>query len=410
MSYVLNAKFRILDNNKKISDNEALQFVFIFAKIYLFMDLNHTKPHYEILDGLRGVAAIMVVFFHVFEIFSNGDHTKQIINHGYLAVDFFFMLSGFVISYAYDNRWNTMSLKDFFLRRLIRLQPMIIIGSVIGAALFYFQHSPDLGWGEIAETPSWKVILVMMIGMTVFPVGKALDIRGWGEMHPLNGPTWSLFYEYIANIVYALILRRLSILILILLTIVAAGFTIHLTFTNPNGDLIGGWSIDDSTQLKIGFTRLAFPFLTGIVLAKTAKLKFTVKAFFTTSILLVLILAIPRIGGNSNHWQNALYECFALMIVFPFIIWLGAGGKVMDEKAKKLCKFLGDISYPIYITHFPIVYVFYAWVVNGKISMEDSWPQALITVIVSIAFAYFSMKLYDIPVRKWLTKKLITRK
>ncbi len=373
------------------------------------MEFSQTKPHYEILDGLRGVAAIMVVFFHVFEVFSNGDHTKQIINHGYLAVDFFFMLSGFVISYAYDNRWKTMTLKDFFIRRFVRLQPMIVIGSLIGAALFYFQNAPDLGWGRISEIPFWKVILVMIIGMTVFPVGKSLDIRGWNEMHPLNGPTWSLFYEYIANIAYALVLRRLSTLVLILLMIVAAGFTIHLAFTNSNGDIIGGWSIDDATQLKIGFTRLAFPFLAGLVLAKTLKLKFTNKAFFTTSFLLVVILSIPRLGGTTAYWKNALYECVALMIAFPFIIWLGAGGKVVGKIATKVCKFLGDISYPLYITHFPIVYVFYAWVINGNNTMETSWVQGLITVFVSLLVAYVSMKFYDIPVRKWFSKKLIVK-
>ncbi|HCW06872.1 MAG TPA: acyltransferase, partial [Cytophagales bacterium] len=54
-----------------------------------------TKSHYEILDGLRGVAALTVVVFHILEIFSGGDHLKLMINHGYLAVDFFFLLSGF---------------------------------------------------------------------------------------------------------------------------------------------------------------------------------------------------------------------------------------------------------------------------------------------------------------------------
>lgn len=68
-----------------------------------------TKKHYEILDALRGIAAILVIVFHLFEIFSGGDHAKQIINHGYLAVDFFFALSGFVIGYAYDDRWNKMT-------------------------------------------------------------------------------------------------------------------------------------------------------------------------------------------------------------------------------------------------------------------------------------------------------------
>jgi peptidoglycan/LPS O-acetylase OafA/YrhL len=100
-----------------------------------------SKPHYEILDGLRGVAAIMVIIFHLFETHSLGNHLIQIINHGYLAVDFFFMLSGFVIGYAYDDRWDKMTLGTFFKRRIIRLHPMVIMGSIVGAALFYFQQS-----------------------------------------------------------------------------------------------------------------------------------------------------------------------------------------------------------------------------------------------------------------------------
>lgn len=375
------------------------------------VNISQSKPHYEILDGLRGVAAIMVVFFHVFETFSNGDHTKQIINHGYLAVDFFFMLSGYVISYAYDNRWEKMSLKDFFIRRLVRLQPMIIIGSLVGAVLFYFQQSEGLGWGGISTTPVWKVLLVMFIGMTVIPVGKSLDIRGWNEMHPLNGPAWSLFFEYIANIVYALVLRKVSKIVLGILVLISAGFTIYFAFTNPNGDIIGGWSVDDATQLKIGFTRLAFPFLMGIFLARTVTLKFTKNAFFTTSILLIILFAFPRLGGNANHWQNAFYECFTLMIMFPIVILLGAGGKVVSEKANQFCKFLGDISYPIYITHFPLVYVYMAWVVNGKHTLEEpqSWIFGLMTVGISIISAYCFMRFYDIPVRKWLNKKLISK-
>lgn len=366
----------------------------------------NSKPHYEILDGLRGVAAILVVFFHVLEVFSQGDHTKQLINHGYLAVDFFFMLSGFVISYAYDNAWNKMSIKDFFIRRLIRLQPMIIIGSIIGAVLFYFQHSEGMGWGNIANTPVWKVILVMLIGMTVIPVGKSLDIRGWGEMHPLNGPSWSLFFEYIANIVYALFLKNISKLFLIILVIIAAAVTIHFTFTSPSGDLIGGWSLD-ATQLRIGFTRLTFPFLAGILLARISKLKSINHSFLLTSILLILVLAMPRFGGHSELWKNALYECFSLMIMFPLIIWLGASGKVVGKKANAFCKFLGDISYPIYITHYPIVYVYMAWVTNGKHTLENIWPISILTVAISILVAYLSMKLYDLPVRKWLSAKFI---
>ena len=372
------------------------------------LSLGESKPHYEILDGLRGVAALLVVLFHVFEVHSHGDHSKQIINHGYLAVDFFFLLSGYVISYAYDDRWGKMTLKDFFKRRIIRLHPMIIIGSIIGAILFYFQNSQGLGWGSIHEVPVWKMLLVMLIGFTLIPVGKGLDIRGWSEMHPLNGPAWSLFYEYIANIVYALVLRRLSKIILAILVLVAAGVTIHYALTNTNGDIIGGWSVD-STQLRIGFTRLAFPFLAGMLLAKTAKLYYTKHAFLSASLLLVVLFSIPRLGGSENLWMNGLYECFCLIIMFPLIVWLGAGGKVNGKKASKICKFLGDISYPIYITHFPIVYVYMAWVTNNNLSLEQSWHIGLLCAIIAIIVAYISMRFYDIPVREWLRKRFLSK-
>src|SRR5947208_11017828 len=118
-----------------------------------------SKSHYEILDGLRGVASIMVVIFHVFETYS-GDRFHQIINHGYLAVDFFFLLSGFVVAYAYDDRWGKMSQWDFYKRRLIRLQPMVIMGNIIGAALFYLQYCPM--FSLLSGTPVWKMLIVML--------------------------------------------------------------------------------------------------------------------------------------------------------------------------------------------------------------------------------------------------------
>lgn len=143
-----------------------------------------SKKHYPILDGLRGVAALMVIAFHLFEAHA-ASRFEQIINHGYLAVDFFFVLSGFVIGYAYDDRWGAMSASEFFKRRLIRLHPMIIVAMLIGAAMFYFQASPV--FPKVQDTPWWLMIAVMFIGMSLIPVGAALDIRGWGEMHPLNG-------------------------------------------------------------------------------------------------------------------------------------------------------------------------------------------------------------------------------
>src|SRR5476649_1870356 len=207
-----------------------------------------SKSHYEILDGLRGVAALLVVAFHVLETYS-GDRFHQIINHGYLAVDFFFVLSGFVVAYAYDDRWAKMTQWDFYKRRLIRLQPMVIMGMLIGAALFYFQAcsaSP-----LISSTPVWKMLLVMIIGFTLLPIPVSMDIRGWREMHPLDGPAWSLFFEYIANILYALVIRRFSKILLAIFVLLSAGLLVHYLVMGPEGDVIGGWSIDN-IQLNIG--------------------------------------------------------------------------------------------------------------------------------------------------------------
>jgi len=128
---------------------------------------SQSKNHYEVLDGLRGVAALLVVAFHTLEPNDYGIRFNQIINHGYLAVDFFFLLSGFVVAYAYDDRWPRMSQWDFYKRRLIRLQPMIILGSLIGAAFFYSQRGTV--FPLIAMTPPWKMLLVMLLGCTLLP-------------------------------------------------------------------------------------------------------------------------------------------------------------------------------------------------------------------------------------------------
>lgn len=373
------------------------------------ISLVESKPHYQILDGLRGVAAVIVVLFHIFEAHAVGKRTEQIINHGYLAVDFFFLLSGFVISYAYDDRWSKMSLKDFFLRRIIRLHPMIIVGSLVGALMFYFQDSEALGMNT-SDVPLGMMLMVMLIGCTLIPVGKGLDVRGWNEMHPLNGPAWSLFFEYIANIAYALVLRRLSNVLLFVLAVVAACFTLQHLLTHPNGDMIGGWSIDDPLQLKIGFTRLAYPFLAGLLLARVVKLRYINHAFPITAIFLTILLAFPRVGMKEEAWQNGLYDAVCILILFPLIIWLGAGGNVEGEQSKRFCKFLGDISYPIYITHYPLIYAYTAWVANGDRTLEQCLLYGSLTFVGSVAIAYGTMKFYDIPVREWLRKRFLVGK
>lgn len=362
-----------------------------------------TKPHYPVLDGLRGVAAIVVVIFHIFEAHATS-HLDQVINHGYLAVDFFFLLSGFVIGYAYDDRWSRMSLKSFFTRRLVRLQPMVIAGSIIGAVFFYTQASTL--WPSISTTPVWLVILIMLIGFAMIPVPLSMDIRGWYETYPLNGPAWSLFYEYIVNILYAVIVRKFPKWLLAVLVFLSGCALMHLALTSPGGDVIGGWSLD-AEQLHIGFARVMYPFFAGLLLFRAGKLATVKHSFLWCSLLVIAALAFPRVGGSEHLWMNGLYDSLSIILVFPLIVYLGASGELVNKTQAKVCKFLGDISYPIYITHYPLIYLYTAWTHDNKYPFGNGFTMGLLTFFSAIVLAYTCLKLYDEPVRKWLQNKLL---
>ena len=369
-----------------------------------------SKPRYEILDGLRGVASVIVVLFHAFETYSGGA-AYQIINHGYLAVDFFFVLSGFVVGYAYDDRWDKMTVWGFFKRRLVRLHPMVVMGTVIGLCLFYFGQND--GFPLIGVSEWWKVLLVFVMGCLMIPCWPGMDIRGWEETNPLNGPNWSLTWEYVANILYALVFRRLPNILLMLL-VAAAGFcTLDLCLnmnvfgllTDGRSSLaytpIGGWSLTPE-QIYIGLARLFYPFLCGLLMSRIGKFIKVRGGFWWCSLLLSIALAIPCVGDPDNI-LNGFYNAFCILIIFPVIVSIGAGSEIRGGKSFRICSFLGELSYPLYITHYPLMYVQMNW--------AWSHPEAPVfahvmvsagTIALSLFIAWAALRLYDIPVRTWL--------
>lgn len=380
-----------------------------------------SKPRYAILDGLRGVAALVVILFHGFETYIPFFGTQHI-NHGYLAVDFFFVLSGFVIGYAYDDRWDRMSTWSFFKRRLIRLHPMVVAGTLFGACLFFFGESDY--FSLIGGTEPWKFFLCIVLGLLMIPAGTGLDIRGWGETNSLNGPNWSLTFEYIGNILYAFVLRRLPTVVLGMLCVASAFLTMNLAlgwdvfgfFAQPKYDVIGGWSITPD-QMYVGFSRLLYPFLCGLLISRLLP-KFITKenpsgsplgirgGFWWASLLLVVLFAVPQIGGKSCV-ADGLYQVFAIVVMFPVIVLIGAGSKTTDKRSAKWCETLGNLSYPLYITHFPLMYMQMAWVSSHKDS--PVWHHVVLNLgilLVAIGIAWAFLKLYDEPVRAWLKKKL----
>jgi peptidoglycan/LPS O-acetylase OafA/YrhL len=364
------------------------------------------KNHYVILDGLRGVASLMVVVFHLFEAYSGGSPQKQIINHGYLAVDFFFLLSGFVIAYAYDDRWGGMSQWEFYKRRLVRLQPMIVMGGLIGAALLGFQHYSI--FPKLDAVTIWQVVGVLLLGFLMIPMTPSAEIRGWGEIYPLNGPAWSLFYEYIGNILYAVGVRKLSNRVLGVVVFLAALALVHLLVFGPRGDVIGGWALD-AGGVRIGLTRVLFPFFAGVLLMRLGKRIRVRNAFGLCSLLLVVALALPRFGGTERLWVNGLYEAACVILLFPLIVALGAGEKSVDGVSVRTARFFGDLSYPLYITHYPLIYIYTGWVVDKKIPAAQGALVGAGVFVAAVTIAYACLKLYDEPARRWLAGKLLAR-
>ena len=245
------------------------------------------RQHYAVLDGLRGIAAILVLAFHLSEASVTGDASRNLLPHGALAVDFFFCLSGFVIGHAYDRRWASMSLRQFALRRLIRLHPMVIIALIEGLAAFLLR--PWRGPHEIVSAGS--VALAFIAGLLVLP-WRTLPGRG-DDTHSLDGPTWTLFQEYIGNIAYALVLRRMPKWVLAVLLVPAAAGLIYGGMFY--GTLSKGYGWDGLWMAPV---RLAFPFIAGLLLYRVIHhLPARRLGVLPLGLGLAVVFALPVVGG-----------------------------------------------------------------------------------------------------------------
>ncbi|MBR1732502.1 MAG: acyltransferase [Alloprevotella sp.] len=375
------------------------------------------KPHYDILDGLRGVAALIVILYHVFECFDWSPAPR-----GYLAVDFFFVLSGFVIGYAYDDRWGCgLKPGGFFRRRLIRLHPMVVLGALLGAVCFLLQGCRMWDGTPVATGLVMLALLLNML-MLPLPVGVAADVRGNGEMFPLNGPNWSLFFEYIGNVLYALLLRRMPTRWLCAVAVVTGGLLGYVTLSD--GYLGVGWSVADGGFWS-GLVRMLFPYTVGMLMARRIGKcpahkgdGFTQGGIFTdASLVLVLAAVVPLFFGELPLWAGGLYDVLCVALVFPAVVWHTARLCPVHEgiradsgrRGTRIIRFLGDLSYPLYAVHYPLMYLFYAHIgFTGELvpiaKVHDVWPVALALPIGCILLAWLSLHYYDLPVRRWLTR------
>ena len=349
-------------------------------------DILKTKQHFEILDGLRGIAAIAIVTFHFMEVVYS-DYSKNFIGHGFLAVDFFFCLSGFVIGYAYDDRISKIGFLEFFKSRLIRLYPLVILGSVIG--LLGFLLDPFIAQAGLYSVGKLFVFFVSSILLIPYPV---MAQRAF-NLFSFNAPAWSLFWEYVANIVYAFILYKISRRFLLSLTLLAAAGLCFVCYRA--GSLMGGWA---GQNFWDGCARISYSFLAGLLVYRSNWIIKNKLGFAGVAILLILAFISPF-----SKW-NWLTEPVIVLFYFPLMIALGAGA-TFNSGLRKLCLFSGKISYPLYMTHYALIWVFASYLNTHKPGSAHLSFTIIGGLILLVGFAYLAMVLYDIPVRKYLSAR-----
>jgi len=359
------------------------------------------KAHYEVLDGLRGTAAISVVIFHILEM-TTPDWAHNPLHHAYLAVDFFFALSGFVVGYAYDQRRAkgappkiALTFGQFVQRRLIRLHPVVIVAATAGLLGYLFD--PFVGTAQTVGIAISPAKLALIYALSLFLLPTPVLPNTFGETHSINGPSWTLFLEYVANLLYGLFGHLLKRRLHIALCIAAAAGLIATAMHFPQL----GWGWDWKT-MWVGYVRLAYPFLAGLLLYRL-NLKLRVpQPYVVCSLILVAVFATPTMGRFTS-----LYEASCVIFVFPVILMMGAGVEKIAGRLGALCRFTGQLSYPLYIIHYPLIYMFGHWVWSTHPAGQTRDLVAVGLFATEITIATVLLYAYDLPVRAWLTKVLI---
>ncbi len=362
------------------------------------------NKHIETLDALRGVAALSVVVYHLFEAlaFAHGQ-AEQNMFHGFLAVDFFFLLSGYVLSLAYDGRWSdrNFTIGQFMWRRIKRLHPTVLAGAAIGLVAYLAAGATT--W-EGVHPATLTIALSFLLALFVLPVlGSGMDVRGGTELFPLNGPHWSLFFEYIGSFLYALVIRRLSRVALWVVTFVVAS-ALFLLASEQGVNTMGGWSYEP-TNMLMGLLRMLLGFSMGIFLhrygwVKVKRLRKKDSGFMVFALLLVLFLCMPSLSALNG---NVLYQMFCILLVFPTILF-ASSHRELPSPVRGLMLYLGKLSYPLYAVHYPLIYLL-IHILQQPEQPLPVWLLISLTGVASIVLGVLTLHLWDIPVRKWLAKK-----
>lgn len=344
------------------------------------------RQRFQVLDGLRGVAALAVVLFHL----GRWTNRDLLFEHGYLAVDFFFCLSGFVMAHAYEDRLaKRLTLREFARLRLVRLWPMIALSMCLGAAYGVAKvvmNSP--GADTIAG-----VTMCLVLGLLLIPRIWQAHESYLDRVFPLNVAAWSLFFELVANLLWAATARWLSSRILFGVAGVTGAAMLAVGWSH--GDFEVGANLQ---TFWLGFPRVFFSFTLGLLVYRVhASGRSVLRApAWLLSPLLLAVLAIPEFKGQ------AAAELLAISLVFPLIVLIGAGEPDRAGAPGALWRFSGEVSYPLYALHAPLWFLVSRGLEIGDIEISLSVLPIFAAGVVVGSWA--ALKLFDEPARRWLGK------
>ncbi len=350
-----------------------------------------SKLHFLVLDGLRGLVALIVVLFHFMEII-HPDFTKNPLAHGFLGVDFFFCLSGFVIAYAYDQRAKHLSVWEFVKLRLIRLQPLVIIGATLGLIGFLFDPFQEI----FKQYGIEKTLVYFFAGICLIPF-PTMEERFF-NLFSFNAPSWSLFWEYVANLFYILLLYKLPKQILSLIAFLLGMIIIYIIYKYHN--LLGGWSAETFWH---GGARIAYSFVIGMLIFRKNWIIKNNLSFYVLGLLLLLSFFVPY--RENLNW---ITESFLVLIYFPLLVALGAGTQWKTNNPYGL-KLSGDLSYPLYMTHYPFIWLFFGYYTTLKPNASTLWVQVPLFTFGLILVAYLVMKFLDFPIRNYFKRNILNK-
>jgi peptidoglycan/LPS O-acetylase OafA/YrhL len=339
------------------------------------------------LDGLRGVAAVLVALFHFRSEFITYDDFP--VGDGYLAVDLFFVLSGFVLAHAYTARFQQgMSIIQFMKIRLIRLYPLYFLGLIAGTTVLAL----GLRSRETFEFTQRNIVLCFVSGMFLLPCSKS-------QLFPINPPAWSLFFELIVNLLFVAFWRRLSLRTLYIILTVSG--SVVCTCALYKHKIAFGSSLN---SMPVGLLRTIFSFSLGLILhhhydAGRLKVNGGSAYFLAAIIVLVVSLLIPV-----NQTVRGAYDIAFVAVISPMLVAIAINSR-LDKRLIGLLSFLGTTSYALYAIHYPTINIFK--MVASKFSAEP--PVFLISalgVALLLGVSYVVDLFYDRPVRRVLMGRM----